>query len=88
LVQQATRIAVSHSIVTLIEQLCTFMFGEVTQLHLPNLQALERISNVRVDSEDSALGKTIRPMLSLARENAESNVEISVLSLRLLSSLS
>jgi hypothetical protein len=64
------------------------MSGDVTQLHLPSLQALERISNVRVDSEDSALGKTIRPMLTLARENAESNVEISILSLRLLSSLS
>lgn len=64
------------------------MVGNVKQFHLPSLRALERISNTRIDSEDSALGKTIRPMLSLARDNAESNVEISMLSLRLLSSLS
>lgn len=64
------------------------MQRDVSQLYLPSLQALERISNTRLDSEDSALGKTIRPMLSLARQNAESNAEVSSLSLRLLSSLS
>jgi hypothetical protein len=64
------------------------MMGNVSQLHLPSLQALERITATRIEAEDSALSKTIRPLLSLAQGNAESDTEVSLPALRLMSNLS
>lgn len=64
------------------------MTGDISELHLPSLQALERISIVRIETEDSALSKTIRPLLSLVQRSAESDIEISLLALRLMSTLS
>lgn len=88
LIQATTRIAVSRSVVALIDQLSAFMIGDISELHLPSLQALERVSAARIEAEDAALSKTIRPLLSLAQGIAESNIEISLLALRLMSNLS
>ena len=80
------RIAVSQTVMSLAEQLYSFMTGDVQRLYLPSLQALERIVAVRIEVEDSILSKAIRPMLSLVQ--AQADPEVSSLSLRLVANLS
>ncbi|KAJ9119655.1 hypothetical protein QFC22_003365 [Naganishia vaughanmartiniae] len=86
LIQANMRVAVSQTVMTLTEQLYSFMTGNVQQLYLPSLQALERIAAVRIEAEDSILSKAIRPMLSLVQ--AQADTEVSSLSLRLVANLS
>ncbi|KAJ9127600.1 hypothetical protein QFC24_001010 [Naganishia onofrii] len=86
LIQANMRIAVSQTVMSLAEQLYSFMTGDVQRLYLPSLQALERIVAVRIEAEDSILSKAIRPMLSLVQ--AQADPEVSSLSLRLVANLS